>query len=220
MSARKGRVYLVDDDPTVLKALARLLRSAGYEPEVYGSAKDFMEKHHPDISGCLVLDLSMPGMTGLDLQRWLIQSERPIPVIFLTGRGDVPARKEGALDFLMKPVDDSALLEAVEEAQRRDRDARATRAEERAVRARLATLTPREHEVLELVVSGKLNKQIAAELGTVEKTIKVHRARVMEKMGTESLAELARVAERLGIGHKKDGRSERVVKEDPRQLTP
>jgi FixJ family two-component response regulator len=131
MSARKGRVYLVDDDPTVLKALARLLRSAGYEPEVYGSAKDFMEKHHPDISGCLVLDLSMPGMTGLDLQRWLIQSERPIPVIFLTGRGDVPASvqamKEGALDFLMKPVDDSALLEAVEEAQRRDRDARATR---------------------------------------------------------------------------------------------
>jgi FixJ family two-component response regulator len=204
MSARASKVYVVDDNPAILKALARLLRSAGYEPEVFGSARAFMEKYQADIPGCLVLDLSMPGITGLELQRWLMASSSPLPVIFLSGRGDIPAAvqamKDGALDFLMKPVDDEALLQAIERAQLRDGKARRDRAEASALLAKLATLTPREREVFELVVAGKLNKQIAAELGTVEKTIKVHRGRVMEKMGVESLAELARAAERLGIG--------------------
>ena len=206
MSPHAARVYVVDDDPAILKALSRLLRSAGYEPEAFDSAKAFMEKYQADVPGCLVLDLSMPGVTGLDLQRWLMATSSPLPVIFLSGRGDIPAAvlamKEGALDFLLKPVNDEALLRAIETAQLRDGQARRARAEAAALLAKLATLTPRQREVMELVVTGKLNKQIAAELGTVEKTIKVHRARVMEKMGVASLAELARAAERFGIGRK------------------
>jgi len=198
------RIYLVDDDPAVLKALSRLLRSGGYEPAAFSSAREFMQAYQPGTPGCLVLDISMPGMTGMDLQRWLMEKHNPLPVIFLTGRGDIPtsvrAMKKGAVDFLTKPVNDTDLLRAIEEAVKRDREIRSARAEASAIQARLATLTPREREVLEQVVSGRLNKQIAAELGTVEKTIKVHRARVMEKMGVESLAALARVAERAGIG--------------------
>jgi FixJ family two-component response regulator len=162
-----------------------------------------MECYDAETPGCLVLDLSMPGVTGLELQRWLLQTNSPLPIIFLTGRGDIPssvrAMKDGAVDFLTKPVDGTDLLRSIEEALRRERETRALRDEEEAIRARLATLTRREREVLKHVVSGQLNKQIAAELGTVEKTIKVHRARVMRKMGARSLAELVRVTERAGI---------------------
>ena len=204
MSEPACQVYLVDDDPAILKGLSRLLRSAGYEPKTFVSAREFMEHYLPESPGCLVLDVSMPGITGLELQRWLMQTNSFLPVIFLTGRGDIPtsvrAMKEGAVDFLTKPVNAEDLLGAIGAALQKERSTRAMRLETGAIRARLATLTPREREVLEHVVSGQLNKQIAAELGTVEKTIKVHRARVMEKMGTQSLAELARVAERMGIG--------------------
>ena len=198
------KVYLVDDDPAVLKGLGRLLRSSGYEAVTFNSAQEFMQAYEPNAPGCLVLDISMPGISGPELHQWLMQKNWSIPVIFLTGYGDIPtsvrAMKEGAVDFLTKPVNDAELLQAIEEASQRERQIRAARAEAIALQARLAQLTPREREVLEQVVSGKLNKQIAAELGTVEKTIKVHRARVMEKMGVESLAALARLAERAGIG--------------------
>jgi len=199
-----SKIFLVDDDASVLKALSRLLLSAGYEPIAYTSAKDFIERYQPNTRGCLVLDLSMPGITGLQLQEWLLQSDNPLPIIFLTGRGDIPssvcAMKQGAVDFLTKPVNDTDLLKAIQEASRRERQTRKARAELRAIQSRVATLTPREREVLEHVITGQLNKQIAGDLGTVEKTIKVHRARVMTKMGAHSIAELVRLAERAGIG--------------------
>jgi len=205
MSASTGRVFVVDDDPAVLKALSRLLLSAGYEPEPFNSPTEFMSRYNPDTPGCLVLDLSMPEVSGLELQHWLAQTKSPLPVIFLSGRTDVTASvkamKEGALDFLTKPVEDMVFLQTVERALRRDREARRGRAEQTALLARLGLLTPREREVMDGVVAGKLNKQIAADLGTVEKTVKVHRARVMDKMGAQSVAELVRLAERLGIGH-------------------
>jgi FixJ family two-component response regulator len=198
------RIYLVDDDPAVLKGICRLLRSFGYETEAFTSAQMFIQQYHPDTRGCLVLDVAMPGTTGPELQHWLMQSRSPLPIIFLTGQGDVPtsvrAMKEGAVDFLMKPVNDVDLLAAIDRALQLESESRAEWANTEMIQARLSTLTPREREVLEHVVSGELNKQIAADLGTVEKTIKVHRARVMEKMGVRSLAELARLAERAGIG--------------------
>lgn len=200
------RIYLVDDDPSVLKALSRLLSSAGYKTEQFNSAKQFMECYRADDPGCLVLDLAMPGFNGLELQRWLMQSNSSLPIIFLTGHGDVPssvrAIKEGAVDFLMKPVNDEELLRAIREALERESALRTERAKVLAVQTRLARLTPREREVLEYVVSGLLNKQIADALGTALPTIKVHRARVMRKMGVRSLAELVQLAQRLGIGRK------------------
>ncbi len=203
MSLAAARIYLVDDEPAVLKALSRLLRSAGFAVTACNSAREFIAQHRADAPGCLVLDLSMPEFGGLELQQWLAQSQDPLPVIFLTGHGDIPASvramKAGAVDFLTKPVSDDRLLAAIHEAFRRGGEARLKRAEAAAVQQRLATLTPREREVFEHVVSGQLNKQIAADLGTVEKTVKVHRARVMEKMGVQSLAELVRLAERAGI---------------------
>jgi FixJ family two-component response regulator len=197
-------VYVVDDEPAVLKSLARLLRSAGFRPETFGSAQEFIAQRQADLPGCLVLDVTMPGFTGLELQQWLARAEDPLPIIFITGYGDVPssvrAMKAGAVDFLTKPVDEQTLLRAIEDALRRGQEVRAARAELASIRERLARLTPREREVLEHVVSGQLNKQIAADLGTVEKTIKVHRARVMQKMGVESLAQLVRLAQQAGIG--------------------
>ena len=197
-------VYVVDDEPAVLKSLARLLRSAGYRPETFGSARDFIAQHQSDAPGCVVLDVTMPGFTGLELQQWLARARNPLPIIFISGHGDVPttvrAMKAGAIDFLTKPVDDQALLTAIENALRRDQAVRAARAGLASIRERLARLTPREREVLEHVVSGQLNKQIAADLRTVEKTIKVHRGRVMRKMEVKSLAELVRLAEQAGIG--------------------
>jgi FixJ family two-component response regulator len=199
-------VYVVDDEPAVLKAVARLLRSAGFRPETFGSAQQFIAQHQADTPGCLVLDVTMPGFTGLELQQWLAHTHDPLPIIFITAHGDVPttvrAMKAGAADFLTKPVDEQALLSAVEYALRRDHELRAARARLASIRQRLDRLTPRERQVLEHVVSGQLNKQIAADLGTVEKTIKVHRARVMRKMGVVSLAQLVRLAQQVGIGRR------------------
>ena len=205
------QIYLVDDDPAVLKALSRLLRSAGYEPIAFSSAKDFMERFHPDAPGCLVLDVSMPEVTGLELQQWLIQSNSPLPVIFLTGHGDIPgtvqAMKRGAVDFLVKPVNDVDLLKSIREASRRARRARVARAETSAIQARLETLTQRERQVLEHVVWVSSTSRSPVIWGQSEKTIKVHRARVMKKVGVQSLAELVRLAERAGIGPQPSSRA-------------
>ena len=203
MSDRVPTVFVVDDDPSVLKGLSRLLRSAGWQAATYGSPEEFLSRYDPAASGCLVLDVAMPGVDGFELQQRLSDAGCPLPIVFITGHGDVPtsvrAMRAGALNFLTKPVNDDELLAAVGEAVEKDRLARRAQADMAIVRERLATLTPREREVLHGVVAGRLNKQIAGELGTVEKTIKVHRAHVMEKMGARSLAELARMAERLGI---------------------
>jgi FixJ family two-component response regulator len=197
------QIYLVDDDPAILQALSRLLRSAGYEPVTFTSAKDFIRAYHPEAPGCLVVDFSMPGITGLELQQWLVQSNSPLPIIFLTAHGDIPssvqAMKRGAIDYLIKPVNDTELLNAIQEASRRAREASDEREQVAALKARLHTLTPRERQVLEHVVAGQPNKQIAADLGTVEKTIKVHRGRVMHKLGAKSLPELVRFAGRAGV---------------------
>jgi FixJ family two-component response regulator len=194
---------LVDDDQSVLRALTRLFSAAGLEPRAFPSPAAFLRAHDPAMPGCLVLDVALPGLDGLELQQALAGSECARPIVFITGRGDVPtsvrAMKSGAVDFLTKPVNDTELLAAVHRAIEVDRLARAAQAELDALKQRLASLTPREREVLAQVVAGRLNKQIAADLGTVEKTIKVHRARIMEKMAVRSLADLVRLAERLGI---------------------
>jgi len=194
---------VVDDDVSVSKGLCRLLRAGGYEPEAFNSAAEFIKKYQGATTGCLVLDISMPGITGLELQKLLSQLNSPLPVIFLTGQADIAttvrAMKGGAIDFLTKPVVESVLFAAIDEALRRGAEINASEAIRNSILERLATLTPREREVFDHVVRGQLNKQVAADLGTVEKTIKVHRARVMEKMGVGSLAELARLAERIGV---------------------
>lgn len=204
MSDGLPTVFVVDDDPSVLMSFSRLLRSFGWQAETYGSPDDFLRHYDPAAPGCLLLDVVMPGVDGLELQRRLVDAGCPLPIVFIAGQGDVPtsvrAMRAGALNFLVKPVDDEELLTAVGEAVETDRVARRAQRDMTLVRERLATLTHREREVLDQVVAGKLNKQIAGDLGTVEKTIKVHRARVMEKMGARSLAELARMGERLGIG--------------------
>ncbi len=198
-----GTVYLVDDEPGMLKALSRLLGTEGFAVQCFRSAADFLANLPPDARGCLVLDVAMPGLDGMKLQQRLVGDGSALPIIFLTGHGDIPmsvrAMKSGAVDFLTKPVRDDDLLAAVRaalkiaEAQAAEMDATT------ALRARLARLTPREREVMEHVIAGRLNKQIAAALGTGEQTIKVHRMRVMEKMGLESVAELVRAAARLGV---------------------
>jgi FixJ family two-component response regulator len=203
MMTSSPTVFIVDDDSAVLKSLARLLRSARLNVMAFGSPQEFLERHDPRAPGCLVLDLAMPGLNGLELQAALTVKGNAIPIIFLTGHGNIPASvqamKRGALDFLTKPVNDDDLLKAVQAAMEQDRIARIARAELEDIQARLDSLTPREREVLTHVVSGQLNKQTAADLGTVEKTIKVHRGRVMEKMKVQSVAELVRLAERAGI---------------------
>lgn len=202
-------VFVVDDDDSVLKGLSRLLRSAGWKAMTYASPDAFLRAHDPRACGCLILDVAMPDVDGLELQRRLTDAGCTLPIVFLTGHGDVStsvrAMRAGALNFLTKPIDDEELLGAVREAVARDRVARSAARELDVIHERLATLTPRERQVLERVVTGKLNKQIADDLGIVEKTIKVHRAHVMEKMGVRSLAELARIAERIGVA-KTDGR--------------
>ena len=203
MSQAEPTVFVVDDDPAVLKSLSRLLRASQVNVVTFGSPQEFLQRYDPHTPGCLVLDVAMPGLNGLELQEALRVKGSAIPIIFLTGHGDIPmsvrAIKGGALDFLTKPVHDEDLLKAVEAALEKDRIERQSRAELDEIQERLATLTPREREVLIHVVSGQLNKQIAYDLGTVEKTIKVHRARVMEKMKVGSVAELVRLTERAGI---------------------
>ena len=203
MNSLTATVFVVDDELSVRKALLRLLRLSGLNAVAFASAQEFFECHDPSTPGCLVLDLAMPGLNGLELQEALAARGSLLPIIFLTGYGDllsgVTAMKRGAIDFLTKPVDGTELIEIVRGAIERDRVARQAHTELSEIRRRFAKLTPREYEVLCHVVSGKLNKQIAANLGTSEKTIKVHRARVMEKAKVESLAELATLAQRSGI---------------------
>lgn len=192
-------VFLVDDEAAVRKAVGRLLRAEGFHVSAFGSAEEFLAAHDPAAPGCLLLDMSMPGIGGLGLQKALEGSGGARPVVFLTGHADVPmcvqAMKHGAADFLTKPVDDVKLIAAVRSALEMDREIRLTRARHDEIRFLMASLTPREHEVLLHVVTGKLNKQIAFDLGTAEKTIKVHRGRVMAKMGVTSVAELVRMVE-------------------------
>ena len=204
MSAIPVILYIVDDDPEVRRALARLLRSAGYTTRSFGSASEFLVSGEARFSaGCIILDLAMPGLNGLELQEYLSASECHRPIIFLTGNGDISksvrAMKAGAVNFLTKPVDDHELLNAVEEALRVDAAERALWSSRHSVSERMATLTPRERQVFEQVVTGRLNKQIAAELGIVEKTIKVHRARMMRKMNAASLVDLVRLASLAGV---------------------
>ena len=203
MSDANGIVFMVDDDPLVRDSVADLLNSAGFAVRTFGSATEFVQSKRPDLSACLILDVELPGLSGLDLQAELASSGVDMPIIFLTGHGDIPmsvrAMKAGAVEFLTKPFRRQELLDAVQEALRRDRENRVQQSETSELRQRLRTLTPREHQVLALVVTGLLNKQIAGELGTTELTIKVHRGRVMRKMGAGSLADLVRMAEKLKI---------------------
>jgi RNA polymerase sigma factor (sigma-70 family) len=196
-------IFVVDDDASVRKALQRLLAAAGLSVEAFVSAQEFLAHPRPDGPSCLVLDVRLPGSSGLDLQAQLAAANLRLPIIFITGHGDVPmsvrAMKAGAIDFLTKPFNDQDLLNAIQLALERDRKAKQQQAELAEIQQRVDTLTPREREVFALVVTGLLNKQIAAELGTSEKTIKVHRARVMEKMQADSLADLVRLAEKVGI---------------------
>ena len=195
-------VFIVDDDEPVRKAVSRLLRSAGIAVAVFASPREFLAQYDPATPGCLVLDITMPEVDGLQLQATLGEKGSILPIIFLTGHGDVSksvqAMKRGAFDFLSKPVKDKDLLTAVRAAIERNAVARLEQAKLSEIRARLDTLTPREREVLEQVVSGKLNKQIAGDLGITEATVKMHRAHVMAKMKVQSVAELARLTERCG----------------------
>jgi FixJ family two-component response regulator len=196
-------VYVVDDDESVRRALARLIRGAGHGVETFASAAAFLESPAATHPACLVLDVRLPGASGLDLQSALAEAGRSMPIIFITGYASVPmsvrAMKSGAVDFLQKPFDDQELLDSIQRALARDRAARAARAERDVVQHRLDTLTPRERQVLALVVRGLLNKQIAGELGAAEKTIKIHRGRVMRKMGADSVASLVRMVQKVEV---------------------
>ena len=196
-------VFVVDDDASVRNALKSLIRSVGLQVELFGSAQEFLQRKRPDVPACLILDIRLPGISGLDFQRKLAETNNPIPIIFITGHGDIPmsvrAMKGGAVEFLTKPFRDQDLLDAIHVALERDRARRQREDEIATLKDRFEWLTPREREVLPLVVSGLPNKQIAAEIGTSETTVKVHRGQLMRKMGADSLPELVRMAERIGI---------------------
>ena len=196
-------VYVVDDDTAARTAIRSLLHSVGLRAEIFGSAQEFLESTRTDAPACLVLDVRLPGVSGLDFQRELSARNVTLPIIFITGHGDIPmsveAMKAGALEFLTKPFRGQALLDAIQKAIERDRSARQEQIKTAELRARAALLTPRERQVMELVITGLLNKQIAAELGTSERTVKIHRGQVMRKMGAQSLPDLVRMADRLGI---------------------
>lgn len=202
MSERSELVYVVDDEPGMRKALTRLLCSHGFEVRAFAGAGDFLAADRSDHPACLLLDVALPDIDGLELQRRLRQLSRPVPIIFLTGHGDIPmsvqAIKAGAVDFLTKPVNDDDLLRAVRAALETARVQQVEFAAREDLETRHAKLTPREREVMALVVAGRLNKEIAAELGTGLQNIKIHRGRLMEKMGSASLADLVRAAETLG----------------------
>ena len=196
-------VFVVDDEAPVREAVMRLLRSEGLTAKGFASAREFLNEYRCDARGCIILDVAMPGQSGLELQQALAADGVAPPIIFLSGRSDIPrsvqAMKQGAVDFLTKPIDADELIRAVQIALERDRETWQLRVERAEARQRLLTLTGREREVLEHVISGKLNKQTAAELGTAEKTVKVHRARVMRKMNVQSVAELVRIAEMADV---------------------
>lgn len=203
MSIEPPVVFIIDDDASVRKALTNLLRSVGLRVEAFGTAQEFLTMKRPDGPGCLVLDVRLPGSSGLDLQRQLVESGIQLPIIFITGHGDIEmsvrAMKAGAVEFLTKPFREQVLLDAVQHAIERDCEACAQRAALTELRDRYQSLSPREREIIALVVRGLLNKQIAGELGTTEGTVKVHRAKVMHKMQADSLADLIRMAEKLGV---------------------
>jgi len=208
MSERDAMVFVVDDDSPMRESLKNLIRSVGLRVELFASAQEFLRSKRPDLPSCLVLDVRLPGLSGLDLQKRTGDAGIEIPIIFITGHGDIPmsvrAMKAGALEFLTKPFRVQDLLDAIQQALERDRSARQQRSETAELRERFDSLTSREREVMGLVVSGLLNKQIAGELGTSEVTIKIHRSQVMKKMGAGSLAELVRMTEKLGIPAAKD----------------
>jgi FixJ family two-component response regulator len=203
MNGTQSTVFVVDDDRSVREGLADLINSVGMKVEAFSSAQEFLRHKRPDTPACLVLDVRLPGPSGLDLQRQLGRSEHPIPVIFITGHGDIPmsvrAMKDGAVEFLTKPFRDQDLLDAIHQALDSDRAAREQRAKATELRRRYESLTSREREVMQLVIRGLLNKQIASELGTSEVTIKMHRGQVMHKMRAESVVELLRMAESMEI---------------------
>jgi FixJ family two-component response regulator len=196
-------VFVVDDDASIRDALKSLIRSVGLKVELFASPREFLQAKRPDAPSCLVLDVRLPGESGLDLQRELAEANIHIPIIFITGHGDIPmsvrAMKGGAVEFLTKPFRDQDLLDGIQVALERDRVRREHQAETAMLRARLESLTPREREVLPHLVSGLLNKQIAGEIGTTEATVKVHRSQLMKKMGADSLPDLVRMAEKIGI---------------------
>jgi len=207
MAGEEAVVFVVDDDSAARAAIRSLLNSVGLRVETFGSAQEFLASQRPDAPACLVLDVRLPGVSGLDFQRDLAARNVAIPIIFITGHGDIPmsveAMKAGAMEFLTKPFRGQVLLDAIHKAIERDRAARQEQSKVAALRERLATLTPREREVMQLVISGLLNKQIASEFGASERTVKIHRGQVMRKMGAKSLPDLVRMAERLGIPSRK-----------------
>jgi FixJ family two-component response regulator len=203
MKAGGPIVFVIEDDSSMREALTDLITSVGLLVEPFKSAREFLERRRLDAPACLVLDVRLPGLSGLDLQRELVRMEAPIPIIFITGHGDIPmsvrAIKEGAVEFLAKPFRDQDLLDAIQHALEIDRAARQERSMVAEVRRRYESLTKREREVMKLVVSGLLNKQIAGELGSSEVTVKMHRGQVMRKMKAQSLVQLVRIAEKIGI---------------------
>ncbi len=199
-------VFVVDDDPSVQTGLARLFRSVGLQAQVFGSTAELLQKKLPDVPSCLVLDVRLPGQSGLDFQAELNKSNIHIPIIFMSAHGDIPmtvqAMKSGAIDFLVKPFRDQEMLDAVTAAIERDRKRRQNEGAVAELKAKFESLTPRERELLALIASGLMNKQIAAEMGIAEITVKIHRGRVMRKMGAKSSIALAKMADTLGVGRK------------------
>src|ERR1017187_2983376 len=207
MGSANPIVFVVDDEAAARSAIESLLQSVGLQVETFGSAAEFLRRPAPEGPCCLVLDVRLPGMSGIELQRNLTLSNVSIPTIFITGHGDIPmsveAMKAGAMEFLTKPFRGQVLLDAIHKAIERDRAARGEQSKTAELRQRLATLTPREREVMQFVISGLLNKQVAAELGASERTVKIHRGQVMRKMQADSLPDLVRMAEKLGIPARK-----------------
>jgi FixJ family two-component response regulator len=210
MSEEQPVVFVIDDDPSVRDALAGLLRSVGLEVQSFGSTQEFLQSTRPDAPGCLVLDVRLPGRSGLDFQRELAESSMHMPIVFITGHGDIPmsvrAMKAGAIEFLTKPFHDQELLDAIQLGIERDRARRRDAATVAALWQRFDSLTPREREIMALVAAGRLNKQIAGDIEVSEITVKVHRGQVMRKMQAKSLAELVRMADQLGVSPPARGR--------------